>query len=191
MGFELSDGFCVSLSGLQFQQVEQSLLSACGTGFDLSRFNQLSGQIWRETAEQQGIPVKKGFFNILEQLNKNKIPFCLATNSRQINAIECLELAGLTEVFSKIISRDQVSQGKPAPDIFITAAKALLMPIDQCLVLEDSKIGIEAAVKAGAISVFIPSIYPFQSATTDLADYFYTDLNQLAEIIKNSTSPSV
>ncbi len=191
MEFDFSDEFCASLSGLHFQHVEDKLFCTFGASFDLDRFKQLSGQVWRETVKEQGIPVKKGFLNLLKQLRSNSISFCLATNSQQNNALECLELAGLAQVFSIIISRDQVRQGKPAPDIFLAAAKALKTPIKQCLVLEDSSTGIQAAARAGAVSVFIPSIYPFQQATAEMADFFYSDLNCLAEIIKNSETPAV
>ena len=191
MGFEFSDNFCASLSGLHFQHVEDKLLATYGANFDLNQFKQLSGQIWRETAKRHGLPVKKGFLNILKQLRNKGIPFCLATNSQQSNALECLELAGLSQVFSIIICRDQVSKGKPDPEIFLKAAKTLQTPINQCLVLEDSNTGVQAAARAGAVSVFIPSIYPFHPATIELADYFYTDLDCLAEIIKNSGKPAV
>lgn len=191
MGCEFSDDFCYSLSGLQFQDIEQRLFKHGGADFDLNRFHQLSGEFWRQIVAQQGIPVKKGFFNLLEQLNRQQVPFCLATNSRQINALECLELAGLSQVFSTIISRDQVSQGKPAPDIFLATAQALLTPIAQCLVLEDSAIGIQAAVDAGAISVLVPSIQPVHAGAAYMADYIYTDLDQVAEIIKYCSPPAV
>ncbi|KAF3982577.1 MAG: HAD family phosphatase [Methylococcales symbiont of Hymedesmia sp. n. MRB-2018] len=187
MGYELSDEFCFSLSGLHFQDVKQKLLMHCGTDFNLQRFNQYSGQYWREHVEQQGIPVKKGFLNCLEQLKSKGIPFCLATNSYRENAKESLELAGLGHVFSIIICRDQIKQGKPEPDIFLAAAKALSTPVKQCLVLEDSMIGIQAAVKAGAISAYIPSIISLSPETNDLAAFQYVDLDQIAKIIKTSS----
>ncbi|MEO1879853.1 MAG: HAD family hydrolase, partial [Methylococcales bacterium] len=84
-----------------------------------------------------------------------------------------------------------VSQGKPAPDIFLATAQALLTPIAQCLVLEDSAIGIQAAVDAGAISVLVPSIQPVHTGAAYMADYIYTDLDQVAEIIKYCRPPAV
>jgi HAD superfamily hydrolase (TIGR01509 family) len=183
MGFEFKDDFCFSLSGLHFQDVEKKLMMHCGADFDCVLFNQLSGQYWRETVNEQGIPIKKGFLNCLQHIKNKQIPFCLATNSHQVNAQECLDLAGLGEVFSIIISRDQVKHGKPAADIFLSAARAMSRPIQQCLVVEDSIIGLQAAVKAGAISVFIPSLTAASLVKNDLAGYQYSDLDQLIKIL--------
>jgi len=183
MGFEFKNEFYNSLSGLSFQNVEQSILNVCGINFDLKEFNRLSGQYWRENVDQQGIPVRKGFFKLLECIKKKNISFCLATNSNKVNALNCLKLAALENVFPIVITSDQVRKSKPAADIFLVAAESLKTPISHCLVLEDSSTGIQAAVNAGAISVFIPSVFPFQSNIVELADYFFPDLDELAQII--------
>ena len=149
---------CFSMSGLHYQDVEKRLLAYCGADFDLKHFNSLSGKYWHQYVNQQGIPVKKGFFNLLDILNDRGIPFCLATNSVQANALECLKFAGLNDVFSLIVTRDQVKKGKPAPDIFLLSAEQLKVPISHCLILEDSMTGIQAASNAGASSIFIPSV---------------------------------
>ena len=183
MGYEFTEDFCFSMSGLHYQDVEKRLSAHCGADFGLKQFNRLSGKYWHQYVNQQGIPVKKGFFNLLKILNDKGIPFCLATNSGQANALECLKFAGLNDVFSLIITRDQVEKGKPAPDVFLLSAEQLKVPISQCLVLEDSMTGVQAARNADACSIFIPSVLPFQSTTVDLADYFLNDLDELALII--------
>jgi len=183
MGYEFTDQFCLSMSGLHYQAVEQKLIDQWGIGFDLQQFGLLSGQYWREYVEQFGIPVKKGFFTLVEKLKAHDIPFCLATNSKKSNALECLLLANIENVFSIIIARDDVKQGKPAADIFLLAAKILKQPISQCLVIEDSATGIEAASNALAPSVFIPSVLPYDAVIAKQADCLFNDLDELAEII--------
>lgn len=183
MGCEFTEDFCLSMSGLHYQAIEQKLLNFCGADFDLKLFNTLSGNYWHQYVNEQGIPVKKGFFKVLDKIHDQKIPFCLATNSRLVNALECLKLAGLDNVFSTVISRDEVKQAKPAPDIFLSAANFLKTPIAQCLILEDSLTGIMAAVSAGAESVYIPSVLPVEQSTIDLASYFFNDLDELSENI--------
>ena len=113
---------------------------------------------------------------MLEFIVQQQIPYCLATNSRAVNAYECLELAGIKDVFSTIITRDDVQYGKPAPDIFLKAAELLQVPISQCLVLEDSHAGIVAASSAGAFSVFVPSTEPVNQLTVELCDVMMADL---------------
>jgi beta-phosphoglucomutase len=183
MGFEFSTDFCQSLSGLYYQSIELKLLDYCGAEFNLQTFKCLSGDFWRSHVDVHGIKIKHGFARLLEQLIRQQIPYCLATNSGMANALECLELAGIKQVFSTIVSRDQVRQGKPEPDIFFKAAELLQVNISRCLVLEDSYVGIAAASKAGAVSVFIPSIVPADRQSAELCDLMMTDLAELADAI--------
>lgn len=181
MGYTLSDEFCQSLSGLNGDAIKQKLLIECGANFDLPRFNQIASTVWRNHVNQHGIEVKRGFNELLAFIVQQQLPYCLATNSRAANALECLELAGLTDVFTTVISRDDVQHGKPAPDIFLTAADTLQVPIGQCLVLEDSHAGIVAATQAGAFTVFVPSTLPIDPVTLDLCDLMLFDLVQVLE----------
>jgi len=183
MGYLLTDTFCLSLSGLHYQAVEQKLLALCGADFNLSEFNQRSADLWRQYVNANGIPIKKGFHLLLDQLIKHQKPYALATNSRAVNAYECLELAGIKNVFATIVTRDHVMQGKPEPDVFIKAAELLNVDIRRCLVIEDSHAGIAAAAGAGAFSVFIPSLWPVEQRTVDLCDVMMHDLSQLAETL--------
>ena len=176
MGYALSDAFCLSLSGLHYKDIEFKLKASFGADFNLQAFNHLSGIFWREHVNAHGIKIKHGFIQLLEFILQQQIPYCLATNSQAINVYECLEFAGIKDLFSIIITRDDVEHGKPAPDIFIKAAEALHVPVSQCMVLEDSYTGIEAASRAGAFSVFVPSIEPVDPMAVELCDLMMIDL---------------
>ena len=184
MGYTLSDRFCQSLSGLSGTDVRNKLLAECGMDFDLVRFNQIAGSVWRDYVNQYGLQVKHGFHDLLAFIIEQRTPYCLATNSRLANALECLELAGLTDVFTTIISRDDVVQGKPAPDIFLQAAHRLHCPIQHCLVLEDSHTGVTAATKAGAITIFVPSTLPINPLSLELCTLMLADLGQVQELLR-------
>jgi beta-phosphoglucomutase-like phosphatase (HAD superfamily) len=181
MGYTLSDEFCESLSGLNGDDIKQKLLVQCGADFDLPRFNQIASKAWRNHVNLNGIEIKRGFNELLAFIVQQSLPYCLATNSRAANAFECLELAGLTHVFSTIISRDDVKHGKPAPDIFLKAADTLQVPIQQCLVLEDSHAGVVAAKLAEAFTVFIPSMLSINPLTLELCDVMMSDLGTVLE----------
>ncbi len=185
MGYKLSDEFCLSLSGLHYSEIEHKLIAGCGADFNLPVFNQLSGIFWREQVNAYGINIKHGFTELLEFIVQQQIPYCLATNSRAINAYECLEFAGIKDVFSTIITRDDVEQGKPAPDIFLKAARLLQVPINECLVLEDSYVGIESASRAGAFSVLVSSIEPVEPMAVELCDLIMVDLMQVLITFKS------
>lgn len=184
MGCDFPDDFCLSLSGLHYKDVELKLIEYCGPEFNLETFNRLGGDFWREYVAVNGIKVKHGFTGLLELLTRQKIPYCLATNSLAVNVLECLELAGIEEVFSTIITRDHVQNGKPEPDIFLKAAELMKVDISRCLVLEDSHAGIVAASRAGAVSVFIPSTVQVDPLTIELCDLMVSDLAQLTDVIR-------
>jgi len=183
MGYSYSDDFCDALSGLHVQDVMQRIRALTGEEFDLGYFNQLASQYWQQFATEQGLPVKKGFFTLLNKLKAHNIPFCLATNSHKKNAQTCLELAQLVDVFSIIVTLDDVKAGKPAPDIFLLAAKQLNQLPHQCLVLEDSSAGIQAAAKAGCPSFLIPSTRFVDPVIIELANDCFDDLTQVTELL--------
>jgi beta-phosphoglucomutase len=188
MGYTLSESFCLSLSGLHYKDIELKLIDWCGANFNLHTFNHLSGIFWRKHVNTHGIKIKQGFIQLLEFIDQQQIPYCLATNSQAINAYECLELAGIEDIFSIIITRDDVERGKPAPDIFFKAAELLQVPISQCLVLEDSYAGIEAASRAGAFSVFVPSTEPVDPMAAELCDLMLIDLAHTLMALKGGNS---
>jgi HAD superfamily hydrolase (TIGR01509 family) len=183
LGVGLTDEFCSALSGLHVKAMEEKLIEHCGDTFESEQFFRLSGAYWRDHVSQHGIAEKKGFSKLINTLKMRGIPFCLATNSGKESALECLSLANLAGVFTLIVTRDDVADGKPAPDIFLAAAQKLGQPVNQCLVLEDSATGIQGAVAASAPCVFIPSALPVEKGVVNKADCFLMDLNELAQII--------
>ncbi len=184
LGFNLSDAFCRSLTGLHYQMVERKLVDYCGGGLPLAAFRERSASYWRQQVEQHGIRIKPGFDRLYNLLHQSRLPYCLATNSRMVNTMECLRYAGIDTLFTRIVCRDHVAAAKPAPDIFFKAAECLATPIDNCLIVEDSHIGIQAAERAGGFSVLVPSVLPVKPETLLLADKTVSNLYELAELLR-------
>ena len=180
LGYVINDAFCTSLSGLPFAMVEVKFAEYLGEEFPLAEFYTLSGELWRKVAENEGIAVKKGAYDLLQVLDRTQIPYCLATNSPEFNARECLRYAGIEELFSIIVCRDHVPQPKPAADIFLRAADLLQQPIQSCMVVEDSLTGLQAAQNANAFSVLVPSTPDSDGKMQALAGLVVNDLCELA-----------
>jgi len=104
-----------------------------------------------------------------------KYKTAVATSSYLIGAGEVLKNLGIYDKFDIICTRDDVTNLKPHPDIFLLAAKKLNTPPHECLVLEDAEKGIEAAHRAGMPSIAIPSEYTkdnnFAKATVVLESF--------------------
>jgi len=179
MGFDLPFEFFAHFSGLSYVEIRAHFQSQCGEDFDFDLFHVTSSQCWRDIVLHQGIAVKRGVLNVVARLNAKKIPYCIATNSPRVNALECLALAKIDHVFPLVIGRDDVIHGKPMPDIFFKAAEMLAVNIQSCVVLEDSPTGVQAANRAGAFTVFVPSAFPVDLQAKALADLTLAHLDEL------------
>lgn len=76
-------------------------------------------------------------------------PVAIASGGPREIVRRSLELAGLAPLFKVVVSADDVVQGKPAPDMFLLAAKLMGVPPEKCLVFEDAEPGMRAAEAAG------------------------------------------
>jgi HAD superfamily hydrolase (TIGR01509 family) len=113
-------------------------------------------QFWRHVqlqtlvaCEQQLEPVE-GVVAVLDYLRDHKIPFCVASNGKHEKMRMTLAKTGIISyVQGRVFSFEDVTRGKPAPDLFLHAAKTLNVPAEKAIVVEDSLTGIQAAVAAG------------------------------------------
>jgi HAD superfamily hydrolase (TIGR01509 family) len=86
---------------------------------------------------------------IFEVLNTLSLPCCVATSSSPVRVQNSLSITGLTRYFANsVFTASQVKNGKPAPDLFLFAAAEMQMDPANCLVIEDSQTGLEAALRA-------------------------------------------
>lgn len=185
LGFELEDAWLKKLSGLSIEAVEEALRQTLGPKFDPNRFRILSARYWEEWTARRGIPVKPGYHELRQVLCRLELPYALATNSHRPYAETCLQLAGIYRDFPLIVTRSEVKAGKPAPDVFLEAAKRLAWPPADCLAVEDSEAGLLAAHRAGMQPVWIPDAAPVAKTTTRLAAACFSSLNQLAQALKS------
>jgi HAD superfamily hydrolase (TIGR01509 family) len=113
-------------------------------------------QFWRHVQLQTLIVCEKelepvaGVMNVLDTLKEKQIPFCVASNGKHEKMRMTLAKTGIMPyVQGRVFSFEDVTRGKPAPDLFLYAAKTVNIPAEQSIVVEDSLTGIQAAVAAG------------------------------------------
>lgn len=106
--------------------------------------------------DKEKFKLNKGSIELFELLDKNNIKKTIATSSPLINIKFYYQYLGLEKWFpySDIVFDDGTFQGKPAPDIYLIAAKKLNVDIENCLVIEDAKSGVKSAKSAGAGKIF-------------------------------------
>lgn len=85
------------------------------------------------------------------------IPLAVVSGSRRKSVVHSLSALGLLDKFDVLVCAEDYARGKPAPDCFLTAADRLGVAPEDCLVFEDTAMGIDAATAAGMASVRVPS----------------------------------
>lgn len=103
--------------------------------------------------ELENIPVMHGLPELLEKLSKRNYHLAVASSSFPEIIELLLGKSGLKKYFKVIVSGEEAGKSKPAPDIFLLAAKKLGVSPENCLVVEDSQNGIKAARAAGMFCV--------------------------------------
>jgi HAD superfamily hydrolase (TIGR01509 family) len=107
-------------------------------------------------AYRQELPLVDGAVAAVRRLAA-RWPLGLASSSNRPLIDTVLELAGLTECFRTTVSSEEVARGKPAPDVYLEAARRLGVPPQACAAIEDSHSGIASARAAGMRVVAIPN----------------------------------
>lgn len=126
-------------------------------------------------AQAGKIPLKKGARELLSALKEKGVP-CAVASSSGLKTIEVyLRSAGVAQAFSALVTASGLPS-KPAPDVFLKAAKALNADPETCLVLEDSVNGIKAGRAAGMMVCMVPDMIPFTEELRPYCDYVLPDL---------------
>ncbi|MEY4242902.1 MAG: hypothetical protein RLZZ245_487 [Verrucomicrobiota bacterium] len=87
---------------------------------------------------------------------RGKMPLAIATGGSRMVIEKTLKMVGISDWFDEVVTAEDVAEGKPAPDIFLRAAKLLGVDPARCLVLEDAPAGILSAQRAGMQVVAVP-----------------------------------
>jgi HAD superfamily hydrolase (TIGR01509 family) len=158
LGYELGADLYMSLVGRSSAEADLVFVEVFGPGFPVTSFNERWDRRWRELLQRRGVTLQPGLLPLLDWVMAGQIPTAVGTSSNATEAELCLSLAGIRDRFSTLVTVDQVAAGKPAPDIFLTAAQKLDVEPTQCLVLEDSNAGVQAAQAAGMSVIMVPDL---------------------------------
>ncbi len=136
-----------------------------------------------------GIPVKKGAYDLLHYLNEHGYRVGMATSTGEKDAMEHLRRTDMVKYFHKdaIITGDMVQNGKPAPDIFLLAAARLGVDPSECIGVEDSINGVRAIHAAGMRPVMIPDIVMPTPEIEPLVWRRLTDLFALISLLESES----
>lgn len=158
-GFYADEETLFGTLGIDFDTCRAFLVSRFGRGVDFQRIvSSMDGYI-DAFIDAHGTPVKEGLGELLDALDEKRVPYAVASSSPMERIERNFARSGIDiSRFAAVASGDMVTHGKPAPDIFLLAAHMLRVPPQECIVCEDSKNGVEAAKRAGALTVMVPDL---------------------------------
>ena len=91
---------------------------------------------------------------------RGRVPMAVASNGHRRSVLATLDAVGLLPLFNAVATIEDVAEGKPAPDLFLAAARKIGVPPGDCVVFEDSEEGLAAAARAGMRAVRVPVFQP-------------------------------
>ena len=133
--------------------------------------------LYREIYQPHIKPVA-GLIELLELLYQKAVPMVIATSGIPVNIEFMLQNIPIAKYFKTIINSTHISYGKPHPEIYQLAAKALNLPPQRCIAFEDAVAGVESAKTAGFKTIALSTTH--QSSDLDQADIIVKDFTEVS-----------
>jgi HAD superfamily hydrolase (TIGR01509 family) len=182
VGFSVSDSFCHSLIGIPGAECDRMLREHLGPDFPFAACDSLYAA-HREALLADGIRLKPGVLELLDLLALRGLPAAVATSANRGAAERQLGRSGLRARLPVVVTRDDVERGKPHPDLFLEAARAIGVAPGRCLAVEDSFSGIRAAHAAGMMAVMVPDLLTPTPEVRALCVAIVVDLHAVRRLI--------
>ena len=183
-GYEMKKEHVFAIRSLARKYSVPKLKSMLGEDFPTEEVRALRTELLDEYISRNGIEVKKGLFTLLDYLRDKGIKIAVATATPRERTVKCLRIIGAEDYFSAVVCGDMVENGKPDPEIYLTAASALGLPPEECAAFEDSPNGIRAAHAAGCFAVMIPDMTQPDEETVPLLSAVYESLDKAVEFFE-------
>ena len=180
----ISESIVVESIGLDIHGAEKVFKKYLGEDFPYHEIRSLRLEYARDYIDENGIPVKKGLHELLEFLDQKPVLKAVATSTERERTEHLLLSAGVKDKFNEIICGDDVSNGKPEPDIFLAAARKLNCKSEEGVVLEDSANGIIAASRANMMPFLIFDIKKPEKNIEKLAKKTFNSLLDVRDFLQ-------
>jgi HAD superfamily hydrolase (TIGR01509 family) len=180
VGTEMPRAFCHGMIGRALDQCRAMIVERYGADFPLDRYFALQDAHLNALVASGRMELKAGVVPLLDELDRLGLKRAVATSSGRGRALHHLEVAGIVGRFERIVTRDDVSRGKPDPEPYLTAAAGLGVRPEACLALEDSHTGVRAAHAAGMRVIMVPDLL---QPTEEMHDKAHRIVQSLHEVI--------
>ena len=156
-GYDITPQMIIRTLGINSEGTRALIVSEFSPEFPYEKIKEEVSRLYSEEI-RESIPHRPGLFPLLDHLTSLKIPLAVATSTRRVSAVRKLTQAGILDRFATLVCGDEVSRGKPAPDIFLLAAEKMGKLPSKCVGFEDSPAGLQGLHAAGIRSVFVKDL---------------------------------
>lgn len=178
-----SDTFILSLIGRTRKDQQVIFDTYMPKGWPQEEACRLHTLYKKEEKQQNGVPLMGDVKGLLEMVKDKGYRIAMATSASAEDVEFNLHHAGIAPYFEIIVSEEMISQGKPAPDVYLKTAEMLGVQPQKCLVVEDSLNGVRSAYRANTNVVMIPDKVPPTKEIETMCDYILNSLDELKNMI--------
>ena len=182
VGRDLPDSVHLDVVGRPYLEICDRLTQHFGPDFAIGDYLRAVRERC-DAAFVHGVRLKRGAIRLLDQLQAAGIPRALCTSSSRLVVDRHLAHGAISDRFDVIVTGDTVTNGKPHPEPYLTAAAALDVAPVACLALEDSHNGVRSAASAGMMTIMVPDLLPATSEMRALCLLVAPDLHEVATLI--------
>lgn len=179
-GYNLDEKVFMEILGTNTEYIRNLFVEKFGDDFPVEEIINDRNNLVVKIVEDEGLRVKEGLYDLLDHLERLGIKKAVATSTNRNRATELLKMAKIYEKFDCIVCGDEVTKSKPNPEIFLKAAEKLNCIAKNCVVLEDSRWGIQAAKSAEMTPIMVPDLL---EPDEELLGLIYKRVNSLSDII--------
>ena len=174
-GVDLSYEAFLDSFGQRNDRILSTWLGSTVDAAAIQRIGDAKEAMYRDIARREGLTALPGAREWVEQLRQAGWRQAIASSAPRANVDVMLESAGIRELIDVVVSAEDVTRGKPEPDVFLEAAQRLGVAPAKCIVVEDAAAGIEAARRAGMRCIGVNARTPLD------ADVYVRSLEELPE----------
>lgn len=177
IGKPLSEGHFLQGFGRKNEFIIPEILGWTNDPNEVHEISLRKEALYREVVADWGLEALPGVRIWMERLRDAGVPCAIGSSTHRANIELSLGMIGLREFFSSIVTAEDVSQGKPHPEVFLTGADRIKRLPQNCVVFEDAHVGIQAAKAGGMRVVAVATTHPLNQLSA--ADRAVVQLDEL------------
>jgi len=162
VGRPLPEDHFVRGFGMKNQVIIPGILGWTNDPEEIHRYSLRKESLYREIVRERGIQPLPGVRELLELLEEHGVPCSVASSTHRENIEVIFDAIGLRRFFKAVVTSEDVSHGKPDPEVFLKSAARIGCDPRKCIVFEDAHVGIEAARAAGARVIAVATTNPIE-----------------------------